>query len=121
MIISSRRWRLKWKKPDKKKDAARVEKLKGIMAVVEDVLQAASLGPDGVLLEALLEVETPEERQEVMKENADKITPEFIESVTGFMMKLENAEGEEEKALQEKVRTIYREALRFSMKSQMEK
>ena len=106
---------------DKKKDTARLEKLKEIMAVVEDVLQAASLGPDGVLLEALLEVETPEERKAVMEENADKITPEFIESVTGFMMKLENAESEEEKGLKEKVHTIYREALRFSMKSQMEK
>jgi hypothetical protein len=103
-----------------KEDNARLEKLEEIMSVVQDVLQAASLGPDGVLLEALMEVETPEERQAVMEENADKITPEFIESVTGFMMKLENAESEEEKALKEKVRTIYREALRFSMKSQME-
>lgn len=106
---------------NKKQDTARLEKLKEIMNVVQDVLQAASIGPDGVLLEALMEMETPEERLEVMHENADKITPEFIEAVTGFMMKLENAESEEEKALREKVRAIYREALRFSMKSQMEK
>ena len=104
-----------------KEDNARLEKLKEIMTVVQDVLQAASLGPEGVLLEALMEVETPEERQAVMEENADKITPEFIESVTGFMMQLENAEDEQAKETQEKVRTIYREALRFSMKSQMEK
>jgi hypothetical protein len=104
-----------------KEDTARLEKLKEIMNVVQDVLQAASLGPQGVLLEALMEVETPEERQVVMEENADKITPEFIESVTGFMMQLENSEDEKAKETQEKVRTIYREALRFSMKSQMEK
>ena len=89
--------------------------------MVQDVLQAASAGPEGALLEDLLEAETPEERQEVMKENADKITPEFVESVTGFMMQLENQQDEESKELSEKIRTIYREALRFSMKSQMAK
>ncbi len=102
-------------------DTQRLDKLKEIMDIVQDVLQAASLGPQGVLLEALLELETPEERLDVMKENADKITPEFIESVTGFMMQLENADDDEGKEMKERVRTIYREALRFSMKSQLEK
>jgi hypothetical protein len=112
---------LEMEEADKKKDNERLAKLKEIMEVVQDVLQAASLGPDGVLLEALLEVETPEERKAVMEENADKITPEFIESVTGFMMQLENNKEEQSKELKDRVRTIYREALRFSMKSQMEK
>ena len=106
---------------NQKDDTERLEKLKELMDIVQDVLQAASLGPDGVLLEALLEMETPEERKEVMEENADKITPEFIESVTGLMMQLENSEDEQAKEMKEKVRTVYREALRFSMKSQMEK
>lgn len=106
---------------NQKDDTERLEKLKELMDIVQDVLQTASLGPDGVLLEALLEVETPEERKEVMEENADKITPEFIESVTGLMMQLENSEDEQTKEMKEKVRTVYREALRFSMKSQMEK
>ena len=106
---------------NQKNDTERLNKLKEIMEVVQDVLQAASAGPEGALLEDLLEAETPEERQEVMKENADKITPEFVESVTGFMMQLENQQDEESKELREKIRTIYREALRFSMKSQMAK
>jgi hypothetical protein len=106
---------------NQKNDTERLEKLKELMDIVQDVLQAASLGPDGVLLEALLEVETPEERKEVMEENADKITPEFIESVTGLMMQLENSEDSQSNEMKDKVRTVYREALRFSMKSQMEK
>ncbi|MEJ2512662.1 MAG: CpXC domain-containing protein, partial [Anaerolineales bacterium] len=69
-----------------KGDQERLKKLQNLMEVVQDVAQAASLGPEGVLLEALLEVETPEERREIMEENADKITPEFIEAVTSFMM-----------------------------------
>jgi hypothetical protein len=104
-----------------KGDQERVKKLQQIMEVIQDVLQTASMGPEGVLLEALLEVETPEERKAIMEENADKITPEFIEAVTGFMMQLENSKDEQAKQMSDQVRTIYREALRFSMKSQMSK
>lgn len=104
-----------------KEDTKKVEKLQEIAAIVQDVLQAASLGPDGVLLEALLEAESEEERREVMEENADKITPEFVETVTGMMMQLDNAEDQQSKQMLEQVRTVYREALRFSMKSQMSK
>jgi hypothetical protein len=104
-----------------KGDQERLKKLEEISSVVQDVLQAASLGPEGVLLEALLEVETPEERKEIMEENAEKITPEFIESVTSFMMQLEASKEEQAKQMSELVRTVYREALRFSMKTQMKK
>lgn len=104
-----------------KGDQQRIQKLQHIMEVVQDVVQAASMGPEGVLLEALLEVETPEERKEIMEENADKITPEFIESLTSFMLQLENADDEQAKQMSSQVRTIYREALRFSMKTQMNK
>lgn len=102
-------------------DEEKVGKLQQLMAIVQDVLQTASLGPEGVLLEALLEGESPEERKEIMEENKERITPEFIESVTKFIMQLEGSGEAEGKAMLEKVRTIYREALRFSMKSNMEK
>ena len=104
-----------------KGDQERLKKLQNLMEVVQDVAQAASLGPEGVLLEALLEVETPEERREIMEENADKITPEFIEAVTSFMMQLENSKDDQAKQMKDQVRTVYREALRFSMKTQMSK
>ena len=99
----------------------RVKKLEQVMEVVQDVLQTASMGPEGVLLEALLEVETPEERKAIMEENADKITPEFIEAITSFMMQIDNSEDEQAKQMSSQVRTVYREALRFSMKTQMNK
>ncbi len=104
-----------------KGDQERLKKLQNLMEVVQDVAQAASLGPEGVLLEALLEVETPEERREIMEENADKITPEFIEAVTSFMMQLENSKDEQAAQMKDQVRAVYREALRFSMKTQMSK
>jgi len=104
-----------------KGDQERLKKLQNLMEVVQDVAQSASLGPEGVLLEALLEVETPEERREIMEENADKITPEFIEAVTSFMMQLENSKDDQAKQMKDQVRTVYREALRFSMKTQMSK
>ncbi len=96
-------------------------KLQNLMNIIQEVIAAASMGPDGLLLETLLEAETPEDRLAIMEENADKITPEFIESVTNFMMQVENAKDERAKAMSEQVRSIYREVLRFSMKAQMEK
>ncbi len=104
-----------------KGDNQREEKLQHLMHVVQDVVQSASMGPEGVLLETMLEAETPEERKEIMEENADKITPEFIEAITSFMMQLENSNDEQAKQLSGHVREVYREALRFSMKSQMNK
>ena len=101
-------------------DEEKQEKIQRLIAVVQQVLQSASMGPGGALLEALLEAETPEARKEIMEENKDQITPEFIESVTSFMMQLENAEDPQAKEVLETVRVIYREALRFSMKSNME-
>ena len=104
-----------------KSNQERVQKLEKIMEVIQEVLQSASMGPEGVLLETLLEGETPEARRAIMEENADKITPEFIEAITSFMMQLENSEDDQAKQLSSQVRTVYREALRFSMKAQMNK
>ncbi len=104
---------------NQKGDNARFAKLQKVMTTIQEVLQTASMGPEGVLLEALLESETPEDRQALMEENADKITPEFIETLTNFMMQLDGSDEPERKDLSDKVRTVYREALRFSMKSQM--
>jgi len=104
-----------------KSNQERVQKLEKIMEVIQEVLQSASMGPEGVLLETLLEGETPEARRAIMEENADKITPEFIDAITSFMMQLENSEDDQAKQLSSQVRTVYREALRFSMKAQMNK
>jgi len=101
-------------------DEEQLTKLQHLMAVVQDIVQTASLGPEGILLEALLEGGTPEERKEIMEENKERITPEFIESVTKFMMQLEGSGDEKAKEMLEQVRMVYREALRFSMKSNME-
>ncbi|MEJ2757377.1 MAG: CpXC domain-containing protein [Anaerolineales bacterium] len=112
---------LEMEEANQKDDQERLQKLQKVMNIIQEVLQTASMGPEGVLLEALLEGETPEERKELMEENADKITPEFIETLTNFMMQLDGSDEPERKELSEKVRTVYREALRFSMKAQMDK
>ncbi len=97
----------------------RAQKLEEMAEVIQKVITAAAMGPGGALLEALLEAEDAEARKAIMQENAEEITPEFIESITTMMMQLEGNSDEEAKQIAAKVREVYREALRFSMKSQM--
>jgi hypothetical protein len=91
------------------KDLPRLEKLKQIMEIIEK----ASAPPEGVqLLEKLLEAESESEQRRILEENAEKITPELLNSIINLVYQLQ---GGENKALGERVNEIYKAMLRFSM------
>jgi hypothetical protein len=91
------------------KDLPRLEKLKQIMEIIEK----ASAPPEGVqLLEKLLEAESESEQRRILEENAEKITPELLNSIINLVYQLQ---GGENKALGERVNEIYKAVLRFSM------
>lgn len=91
------------------KDIPRLEKLKQIMEIIEK----ASAPPEGVqLLEKLLEAESESEQRRILEENAEKITPELLNSIINLVYQLQ---GGENKALGERVNEIYKAMLRFSM------
>jgi len=91
------------------KDIPRLEKLKQIMEIIEK----ASAPPEEVqLLEKLLEAESESEQRRILEENAEKITPELLNSIINLVYQLQ---GGENKALGERVNEIYKAMLRFSM------
>lgn len=91
------------------KDLPRLEKLKQIMEIIEK----ASAPPEEVqLLEKLLEAESESEQRRILEENAEKITPELLNSIINLVYQLQ---GGENKALGERVNEIYKAMLRFSM------
>jgi hypothetical protein len=91
------------------KDLPRLEKLKQIMEIIEK----ASAPPEEVqLLEKLLEAESESEQRRILEENAEKITPELLNSIINLVYQLQ---GGENKALGERVNEIYKAVLRFSM------
>ena len=91
------------------KDLPRLEKLKQIVEIIEK----ASTPPEEVqLLEKLLEAESESEQRQILEENAEKITPEFLNSIINLVYQLQEGEN---KALGKRVNEIYKTMLRFSM------
>lgn len=91
------------------KDLLRLEKLKQMVEIIEK----ASAPPEEVqLLEKLLEAESESEQRQILEENAEKITPELLNSIINLVYQLQEGEN---KALGEQVNEIYKKMLRFSM------
>ncbi|MEN8241521.1 MAG: CpXC domain-containing protein [Chloroflexota bacterium] len=98
-------------------DEERLEALQSILNTIQELMEASRSGPGSELLQHLLQAEDAEARKTVMDAHAAEVTPEFVEMLTNAMVQLEGSEENQEMA--EKIREIYREVLRFSMKSQM--
>lgn len=91
------------------KDLPRLEKLKKIV----DIIEKASAPPEEVqLIERLLGAESESEERRILEENADKITPELLNSMVNLVYQLQEGENRE---LGERVSAIYKKMLRFSM------
>lgn len=91
------------------KDLPRLEKLKQIVEIIE---KASVPSEEAQLLEKLLEAESESEQRQILEENAEKITPELLNSIINLVYQLQEGEN---KALGERVNEIYKAMLRFSM------
>lgn len=98
---------------EEKKDQARLDKLQRLLETLQKMV---SPGYNPALLQELIEAPDDETRNKVLAENMEEITPEFVESLSGMLMQLEN---EEDKELADKVRSAYRAVLRASMQKGM--
>jgi predicted Zn-dependent protease with MMP-like domain len=83
---------------------------------VVNAIQQASTPPGAQLLNDLIETPDDASLEKLMEENKDQIDEKFIELLTNVMMQLQDQEN---KQLKEKVRSVYRKAVRLSMQSQM--
>jgi hypothetical protein len=105
--------RLELQQASQSGDADRLSKLQKVVSVLQ---QASAPPPELALAEELMGAETEEARKQIMQENADKITPEFLQMLTTLMSQLEQ-QGQPE--LGQRLQEVYRSALRFSMQSNM--
>jgi hypothetical protein len=99
------------------KDEERLTALQSILETIQNLMDKAAAGPGGELLQHLLDAEDADARKTIMNEHAAEITPEFVEQLTSAMVQLDA--NEENKEMAARVREIYREVLRYSMKNQM--
>ncbi|MFN3308846.1 MAG: CpXC domain-containing protein, partial [Anaerolineales bacterium] len=91
------------------KDLPRLEKLKKIVDIIE---KASAPSEEVQLIERLLGAESESEERSILEENADKITPELLNSMVNLVYQLQEGENRE---LGERVSAIYKKMLRFSM------
>lgn len=103
-------------KARKEENQEQLTKLQKIAGAIQKV---SAPGANIELIERLIQAEDDEEMNAILDENSDELTDDFIQ----FLMSLLNqTQGQEsQQATAEKLQQIYRKALRFTMKRNLEK
>lgn len=103
----------KARKEDDREDLAKLQKVAGAIQKI------SAPGANIELIEQLIQAEDEQEVNAILDQNADEITDDFMQ----FLMNLLNqTQGQEsQQATAAKLQQIYRQALRFTMKRNLEK
>jgi len=99
-----------------KADLERIGKLQKVIAVVEE---ASAPPPELELIDKLVSTSDESERQKLLAENANMITPEFIDLLNNLMVQSETQA--QLKEAKEQIEQAYSSALRFSMQANLKK
>jgi len=83
-----------------------------LKSLLEEIQKLLSPGYNPQLLQALVEAADDNERAKILEDNKEDITPEFIESLSGMMLQVQDSDDQ---GLAEKVRAAYRATLKLSM------
>ena len=92
-----------------KGDLDLIGKLQKVVSVLE---QMSSAPPEVALIEELLDAADESELNDLLEEHQEEITPEFISALANVMNQVEAGDDQE---FTQKVRAVYRKALRYSM------
>ena len=99
----------------KENDDAQLAKLQKVAAAIQKV---SAPGANFELIEALIQAEDNEAITAILEENQDEITDDFMQFLMNLLNQTQGQKGREETA--EKLQQIYGQALRFSMKRNLE-
>ena len=95
-------------------DLERSAKLQDIMSELQ---KYSAPPPEIKLIEELLSADDQESREKILEENAESINSEFIQLLNNVAAQSDDQKQPVE--IQEKIKTVYNEALRFSMKKNL--
>ena len=98
-------------------DLERINKLERVMILVEKAIEPPK---EIQFLEALIHEEDEEKIQEILIQNKELITPEFMELLNNIVAQSESTKTEEKEGHQ-KILDIYRKVLKFSMQQNISK
>ena len=87
-----------------------------IQALIEVIQKASAPPPEYEFIEQLISLESEAEQRDLLEKNADQLTPELLQMMSGLSTQMET-EGQAEIA--GRLNDIYKLALRFSMERKM--
>ncbi|MDY6873335.1 MAG: CpXC domain-containing protein [Chloroflexota bacterium] len=93
--------------------------LKKLQAVTGAIQKVSAPGANVELIEALIQAEDEAGMNQILDENADEVTDEFMQFLLNLMNQTSQQDANE--ATAEKLQQVYRQALRFSMKRNLDK
>ncbi len=103
---------------DKARQDGDIERSAKIQKIVNILQEAAKPPAEYELIEELLSAQDDVARRELLEKNEEKISPEFLQILSGLVSQMQE-QGQEELAHQ--LEGVYRQALRFSMEMNMKK
>jgi hypothetical protein len=92
------------------------ELLSRLQKIVDVLQQVSEAPPEVALIEELLDAPDDQARRQLMEANRDKITPEFLDALTNIVSQVQSGEDKE---LAERMKSLHRMALRFSMEANL--
>jgi len=98
----------------KQGDLAKIDKLQQVMQVVQE---ASTAPPEIALIEELLEAADEPTRQKILEDNQAMITPEFLDTLTSLVARVED--GSQDQELVANLKSIYRQSMRYSMQMKL--
>lgn len=94
----------------KKGDLEQLGKLQEILDLIQEV---SAPPPEIALIEKLLEAETEKERQEILEEHHQEITPEFLQTLSALTSEVQQSGGNLD--LAERLQDLHKQVMRFSV------
>jgi len=94
------------------------DQLKKLQAITSAIQKVSAPGANIEFIEALIQAENDAAINKLLEDNADEITDDFMSFLLNLMNQTSQQQGRE--AAAEKLQQIYRQALRFTMKRNLE-
>jgi len=94
------------------------DRLKKLQQVAGTIQKVSAPGANIELIEALIQAKDEEEMDAILSDNPDEISDDFMQFLMNLLNQTQQQEGREETAV--KLQKVYRRALRFSMKRNLE-
>lgn len=107
--------RTEFQAAEQKGDLERRSKLQKVIQVIEKL---SAPPPEVEFIKELLAAENDESRSQLLAANSEKVTPQFMELLNGLMAQSES-QGNSSPEINQRLRQVYRAALRYSMQANL--